>query len=134
EAEHGVRRARCGRLDGALCARTPGAVAGRVRWQLGGWVATGATTAGITVLTLVPGEVVPADGRQLGFWGGDQAAHDRADRTLARVQGLLGYDAVTTAVVQGGRTAAEQIRWVPWGDAREPERPLVVDTFAAAWP
>ncbi len=87
-----------------------------MRWQLDGWVTTGATTAGITVLTLVPDEVVPADGRQLGFWGGDQAAHDRADRTLARVQGMLGYDAVVTAVVQGGRTPAEQVRWVPWGE------------------
>ena len=77
---------------------------------------------------------MPADGRQLGFWGGDQAAHDRADRALARVQGMLGYDAVATAVVQGGRTPAEQVRWVPWGDAREPQRPLVVDTFPTAWP
>ena len=92
------------------------------------------TTGGLALLRLVPDEVVPADGRQLGFWGGDQAAHDRADRALARVQGLLGYDAVVTAVVQGGRTPAEQVRWVPWGDAREPERPLVVDTFATVWP
>ena len=92
------------------------------------------TTGGLTLLRLVPDEVVPADGRQLGFWGGDQAAHDRADRALARVQGMLGYEAVATAVVQGGRTPAEQVRWVPWGDAREPQRPLVVDTFPTAWP
>jgi protein ImuB len=92
------------------------------------------TTAGLTMLRLVPAEVVPADGRQLGFWGGDQAAHDRADRALARVQGMLGYEAVTTAVVQGGRTPAEQVRWVPWGEAREPERPLVVGTEVPAWP
>jgi len=141
ETEHGERLARCWRHDRVL---TPAALAERVRWQLDGWllgrVDDGAdedldtTTGGLTLLRLVPDEVVPADGRQLGFWGGDQAAHDRADRALARVQGLLGYDAVTTAVVQGGRTAAEQIRWVPWGDAREPERPLVVDTFPAAWP
>jgi protein ImuB len=85
-------------------------------------------------LRLIPDEVVPADGRQLGFWGGDQAAHDRADRALARVQGMVGYEAVVTAVVQGGRTPAEQVRWVPWGEAREPQRPLVVDTFPTAWP
>ena len=42
---------------------------------------------------------------------------------------MLGYEAVATAVVQGGRTPAEQVRWVPWGDAREPQRPLVVDTI-----
>ncbi|HWS46049.1 MAG TPA: DNA polymerase Y family protein, partial [Acidimicrobiia bacterium] len=77
---------------------------------------------------------VPADGRQLGFWGGDQVAHDRADRALARVQGMLGHDAVATAVPQGGRTPAEQVRWVPWGEPREPDRPLVVDGETCAWP
>ena len=136
ETEHGERLARCWRhaiseYGGAL---TPGALAERVRWQLDGWVTTGATTAGITLLTLVPDEVVPADGRQLGFWGGDQAAHDRADRALARVQGMLGYDAVVTAVVQGGRTPAEQVRWVPWSEPREAARPLQVGTETAAWP
>ena len=126
ETEHGERLTRCWRHDRVL---TPAALAERVRWQLDGWLVgrlddadedLDTTTGGLTLLRLVPDEVVPADGRQLGFWGGDQAAHDRADRALARVQGLLGYDAVTTAVVQGGRTAAEQIRWVPWGDAASP--------------
>ena len=131
ETEHGERLARCWRHDGSL---TPGALAERVRWQLDGWITTGSTTAGITLLRLVPDEVVPADGRQLGFWGGDQVAHDRADRALARVQGMLGYDAVVTAVVQGGRTPAEQVRWVPWGEPREPDRPLVAGGEVAAWP
>jgi protein ImuB len=131
ETEHGERLTRCWRHDQAL---GPGALAERVRWQLDGWVTTGATTAGITMLRLVPDEVVPADGRQLGFWGGDQVAHDRADRALVRVQGMLGYDSVLTAVVQGGRTPAEQVRWVPWGEPRGAARPLHVGTEATAWP
>jgi protein ImuB len=148
ETEHGERLSRCWRLasrsagplgsgDGAL---TPAALAERVRWQLDGWLAserdeeTEEATGGLTLLRLVPDEVVPADGRQLGFWGGDQAAHDRADRALSRVQGMLGYESVVTAVVQGGRTPAEQVRWVPWGEAREPQRPLVVDSIPTAWP
>ncbi len=143
ETEHGERLARCWRHDHVL---TPAALAERVRWQLDGWLTATAEhpdipdtdiedpTGGLTLLRLVPDEVVPADGRQLGFWGGDQAAQDRADRALARVQGMLGYEAVATAVVQGGRTPAEQVRWVPWGDAREPQRPLMVDSFATAWP
>lgn len=126
ETEHGERFTRCWRHDNAL---TPGALAERVRWQLDGWVTTGATTAGVAVLKLIPEEVVPADGRQLGFWGGDQAAHERADRALARVQGMLGYDAVVTAVVQGGRTPVEQVRFVPWGEPREEQLPS-----DAAWP
>jgi protein ImuB len=142
ETEHGERLARCWRHDGAL---SPATLAERVRWQLDGWLtATGGAqplddgvddaTGGLTLVRLVPEEVVPGHGRQLGFWGGDQAARDRADRALTRVQGMLGYDAVATAVVQGGRTPAEQVRWVPWGELREPERPLVVDGDVPGWP
>jgi protein ImuB len=129
QTEHGEVISRCWRHDRAL---TPSALAERVRWQLEGWLAASegnidpellaadAVTGGLTRLRLVPEEVVPAVGRQLGFWGGDAAAADRAARTFARVQGLLGPDAVVAPVVQGGRTPAEQIRWVPWGEPREP--------------
>ena len=136
ETEHGERLTRCWRHARSEYgdALTPAVLAERVRWQLDAWITTGETTAGITGLTLVPDEVVPADGRQLGFWGGDQVAHQRADRALARVQGMLGYDAVTTAVVQGGRTPAEQVRWVPWGEPREPGLPLAIGSEVAAWP
>lgn len=141
ETEHGEHLSRCWRHDGAF---TPGALAERVRWQLDGWLAANrpvldggeaasprerqdalvlaeggldSTTGALTRLRLVPDEVVPAAGRQLGFWGGDQAATDRADRALTRVQGMLGYDAVVTAVPQGGRTPSERVRWVPWGES-----------------
>jgi protein ImuB len=148
ETEHGERLARCWRHEGAL---SPATLAERVRWQLEGWLTDAqpamravegdqraeqdlaaladagldSTTGALTLVRLVPDEVVPAHGRQLGFWGGDQVARDRADRALARVQGMLGYDAVATAVEQGGRTPAEQVRWVPWGEPRTPELPLV---------
>jgi protein ImuB len=42
---------------------------------------------------------------------------------MARLQGMLGPDAVVTAVVGGGRGPAEQVRLVPWGDVREPALP-----------
>lgn len=138
ETEHGERLARCWRHDGAL---TPGALAERVRWQLDGWLSTpegdaetDVPTAALSLVRLVPSEVVPADARQLGFWGGDQAARDRADRALTRVQGMLGADHVVTAVVQGGRTPAEQVRFVRWGEPREPERPLAVAGEVPGWP
>jgi protein ImuB len=148
ETEHGERLARCWRHEGAL---SPATLAERVRWQLDGWLTAPRastlrpvegdvraqqdlamladadlddTTGALALVRLVPDEVVPAGGRQLGFWGGDQAAHDRADRALARVQGMLGVDAVATAVVQGGRTPAEQVRWVPWGEPQEPALPI----------
>jgi len=133
ETERGERLTRCWRHEGAL---TPAALAARVRWQLEGWLTADddgsveeLATSGLVLLRLVPDEVLPATGRQLGFWGGDPAAADRAGRVLARVQGMLGHPAVVTAVPQGGRTPGERVRWVPWGDPREPARPL--DAVAA---
>jgi protein ImuB len=126
ETEHGERLARRWRHDGVL---TPATLVTRVRWQLEAWLgATGSdrlgaglddVTGGLTVLRLVPDEVVPATGRQLGFWGGDPAAGDRAARAFARVQGMLGPEYVVTAVAAGGRSPVEQVCWVPWGEDHE---------------
>ena len=133
ETEHGERLSRCWRHDGRL---TSAALVTRLRWQLDGWL-TGRrldtdgvdddATAGLVLVRLAPDRVVPAVGRQLGFWGGDAAAGDRADQVLARLQGMLGPDAVVTAVSCGGRLPSERIRWVPWGETQTsdpgPERP-----------
>jgi protein ImuB len=99
ETEHGEHLARAWRHEGAL---TPATLTERVRWQLDGWITGGGTTAGLTLLRLVPDQVIPATGRQLGFWGGDAAAADRAARVFARLQGLLGPDAVTTPSRRAG--------------------------------
>ena len=135
ETEHGESLSRRWRHEGAL---TPAALVARVRWQLDGWL-TGAASAresgipacsecdhqlgglsgGLTLVRLAPDRVVAATGRQLGFWGGDAAAQDRADRALARLQGMLGHDGVVTAVLAGGRVPSERARWVPWGEPRD---------------
>jgi protein ImuB len=116
DTEHGEHLVRLWRHDGAL---TPAAMAERVRWQLDGWLtASGGLSGGLTLIRLTPDEVKPDSGRQLGFWGGAAEADERAGRGLARVQGILGIDAVVTAVITGGRSPAEQVRVVPWGDAR----------------
>ena len=80
-------------------------------------------TAGIVLLRLVPDEVMPYGGMQLGLWGGMGEADERTGRVLARVQGMLGPDRVLTAVLGGGRDPGDQIRLVPWGDERVPDRP-----------
>jgi protein ImuB len=113
QTEHGEHLTRLWRHDGTLTAT---AIAERMRWQLDGWLASGVTTAGVSLLRLVPDEVRPDHGRQDSFWGGATAADERAARGLARVQGMLGPDAVVTANVVGGRHPAEQVRLVPWGD------------------
>lgn len=126
ETEHGERLARLWRHDGAL---TAAAMAERVRWQLDGWLAGTADdadatpTAGLTLLRLVPDEVKADNGRPVGFWGGAADVDERAARALARVQGMLGPEAVTTGVLSGGRSAVEQACLVPWGDPRLPTRP-----------
>src|SRR3954470_4169955 len=120
ETEHGESLQRIWRHDGPLAA---GAMAERVRWQLDGWITAGTTTAGITLLRLAADEVAPDHGRQLGFWGGEAVADERAGGALARLQGMLGPEAVVTAVVGGGRSPAEQVRLVPWGEPRVPARP-----------
>ena len=73
-------------------------------------------TSGLTLLRLVPEEVVVAGRSQLGLWGGDRAAAERAGRALVRLQSLLSPGAVTTPVLQGGRTPDERIAWIPWGE------------------
>lgn len=114
------------RHDGLL---TAAAIAERVRWQLDGWL-TGARrgaparpTAGLVRLRLVPDGVLVHLGLQPGLWGDAGAERERAHRALSRIQGLLGPDSVVTAVTGGGRSADDQVRFVPWGDEREPARP-----------
>ena len=138
ETEHGERLARTWRLSGGGdraggAGSSPGSaiLAERVRGQLEAWVGAdegpGRDDAGrsadddlvtseLTLLRLVPEEVVVAGRSQLGLWGGDRAAAERAGRALVRLQSLLPPEAVTTPVLRGGRTPDERIAWVPWGD------------------
>ena len=112
ETEHGERLERVWRAEGTL---TAAAMADRLRWQLDGWIGGSARhrpTAGISRLWLAPDEVVPAGGRQLGFWGSDVATIDRVARAVARVQGLLGVGSVTVPEWRGSRDPATQIALV----------------------
>jgi len=124
QTEHGEELYRVWRHDGALTAVE---VADRVRWQLDGWLTGRAgdvrPSAGISMLRLIPEEVIADGGLQLGLWGDVGEADERAHRVLARVQGMLGPEAVLTAVLDGGRNPADQVRYVPWRDERVPERP-----------
>jgi protein ImuB len=113
ETEHGEELVRLWRHEGALSAA---AVSDRVRWQLDGWLNGSAVTrptGGIVRVALVPDEVVPAQGRQLGFWGGETEVDERAARVAARLQGQLGPEAVRVPEVRGGRHPDEQLVLVP---------------------
>jgi protein ImuB len=127
----GQELVRVWRHDGML---TSAAIAERVRWQLDGWL-TGARrgqqprpAAGLVRLRLVPDGVLAHVGLQPGLWGETGEGRERAHRAFSRVQGLLGPGSVVTAVLGGGRSPDDQVRLVPWGDEREPERPAAEQT------
>lgn len=131
QTENGEELQRVWRHDDGF---TTVAIAERVRWQLDGWLSgtVGGTsarpTAGVTLLRLVPVEIVDA-GRQLGLWGDTGERQERVERAVDRVLGLLGPDAVTTAVLVGGRDLADRVRLVPWGESRDPD-----PSDALPWP
>jgi protein ImuB len=130
------------RHDGLLSAL---AVAERVRWQLAGWRVArgdadngdadngdadngdgadgeGIQPGGVTLLRLVPDQLVRATGRQLGLWG-DAVVNDRVARAALRVQAMLGHGCVVRPLLAGGRGPAEQVTLVPFGDTAGPLPP-----------
>ena len=145
----GQELTRLWRHDGLLSAL---AVAERVRWQLASWhpvrgagegtaggggagegaagegaadegtADEGGAVGGITLLRLVPDQLVRATGRQLGLWG-DAVVSDRVARAALRVQAMLGHGSVVRPLLAGGRDPAEQVTPVPFGDAADPALP-----------
>ncbi len=113
--DNGEEISRLWRHDGLLSEL---AVAERLRWQLDGWRAghsTGNQAGGISVLKLVPDQLVVSQGRQLGLWG-DAVVTDRVARAAIRVQAMLGHHAVSQPVLTGGRSPADQAVLVAFGD------------------
>lgn len=98
------------RHEGTLSAS---AIADRARWQLDGWNLRTSNGGGVARLTLIPDEVVPATGRQLGLWGGRAERADDITRVVARLQIMLGPEAVTVPEWRGGRGPGEQISLIP---------------------
>jgi len=124
ESEHGERFVRGWRHEGAL---SVAAMADRVRWQLDGWLNAAPTirpSGGLSLLVLRPENLIPASGRQLGFWGGETEADQRAGRAVARLEALVGVDNVQVAEWQGGREADDMIRLLPAGTIDLSERQL----------
>jgi protein ImuB len=112
----------------------PEAIADRVRWQLEGWLRGGPArlNSGIQRLRLIPEDTMEGSLLQLGLWqfdaegrcrwgSDDGVVSEKAARSLVHVQGLLGADGVFTALLDGGRSPQEQVRFVRWGDQREAE-------------
>ena len=128
----------CTGSGGTTALLTAAAIADRVRWQLDGWLSG---TPAAAPAPRRPGRPPASSGcawcptaccrtsDSSPACGARRARRrERAHRALNRVQGLLGPEAVVTAVLGGGRSPADQVRLVPWGDERHPPGP------PAPWP
>jgi protein ImuB len=136
ETENGELQMRLWRHQGTLSAA---ALADRARWQLDGWLnqsENSRPSSGIARLTLIPDEVVAASGRQLGLWGARDDRSEDVTRVVARLQAMLGPDAVTVPEYRGGLSPTERLRMVPAAvvDLAE-ERPAASPQWVAEpWP
>ncbi|HEX9774113.1 MAG TPA: DNA polymerase Y family protein [Actinomycetota bacterium] len=96
----------------------------RVRWQLDAWVTARASRAphgevgGLRVLRLTPDGLHADHGRQLALTDEHAVRDEQMELVLARLQGMLGEEAVATPVFLGGRTSHDRERLAPWGHAR----------------
>ncbi|WP_349775011.1 DNA polymerase Y family protein [Curtobacterium sp. MCPF17_050] len=90
-------------------------VVDRVRWQLAGGVDPTGLEAPVTSVVLEPVAVDDLANHERGLWG--SGPDERVHHGLARVQGMVGHDGVVTPRIGGGRTLAERVVLVPWGDA-----------------
>ncbi|WP_082096332.1 DNA polymerase Y family protein [Demequina flava] len=129
--EHGDVLERVWRTDvGARSGAFAKHMTDRVRWQLEGWLsgtATGPEPAPICALTVTAQDVVALGDEQAYLWGGTSGADARAQRTVERMQSLLGADSVLSVREQGGRAPRDRMLTLPWGQeartARKVEHP-----------
>jgi protein ImuB len=108
----------------------------RVHWQLQAGTAgsglrsrqdSGAVRAPIERVRFLPETVESAADHADGLWGG--GADEQVTRGVARVQAMIGFDAVRIPVLQGGRSVADRQASVPWG-----ERPIGLRPLDRPWP
>ncbi len=109
-------------------------VVDRLRWQLqagigapGGGSGPRAEYGAVDAVRLVPEVAEPLAEHADSLFGG--GPDDRVARGIARVQSMVGHDAVLAAGVQGGRGPADRDLRVPWG-----ERAVGARSTHAPWP
>jgi protein ImuB len=82
----------------------------RVHWQLQG----DPPPEPVTGVRLVPEEIESLADQGEGLWG--TAPDERVSRGVARLQGLLGHEAVLSPTLQGGRSPRDRQSATPWGE------------------
>ncbi len=104
----------------------PADLVDRLHWQLQGGLRVGHVRAPVGWVELVPESVVPDAVHADGLWGGTD---ERVERGIARVQGMLGHEAVVRPVLQGGRSPVDRQALVAWG-----EQPVGLRPADRPWP
>jgi len=120
--ENGDELQRTWRYEGELTERE---ITDRVRWQLEGWISGRSghsPDSGLVHILLNALDLSPAGNAQGELWGTSSKKDHHAQRSLTRVQHLLGPSGVFRPVVEGGRDPSSQVRLVAWGDDMEPLR------------
>jgi protein ImuB len=100
-----------------------GDIIDRLRWQL----QADPPPDPVSSIRLVPDELESIGDQGDGLWG--SAPDEKVQRGIARVQGMIGYDGVHTAQVQGGREPADRQQLTPWG-----EQPTGMRPTGRPWP
>jgi len=104
----------------------------RVRWQLQGGTGPTGLEAPVADVRLEADAVDAVGNHERGLWG--SGPDERVHHGLARIQGMVGHDGVVTARIGGGRTLAERVVLVPWGDAPTGGERAVAVARARPWP
>lgn len=97
----------------------------RVRWQLQAAGRSELLDGPIVRVRFEPITVEPSSAHAEALWG--SGSDERVERGVAKVQAMLGHEAVVRPVRQGGRGAMDRQILVPWGEkatgARAADRP-----------
>jgi len=93
----------------------------RVHWQLQGAAQTGLLDGPVRRVTFRPEVLEPGSAHADGLWGA--GTDERVSRGIAKIQAMLGYDAASRPVLQGGRAPGDRQALVPWGEQAVGLRP-----------
>ncbi|WP_182353458.1 DNA polymerase Y family protein [Flaviflexus huanghaiensis] len=131
----GGERSRTWSVDGVNSARD---ITDRVRWQISGWLDSRHThpLGELTYLELTAADLTPAGTRQATLWGDSRRGREQAQRSVLRIQGMLGDSAVQSVRWTGGRcpdAATECENWQAVQEKTETDRPWV-GAVPRPWP
>lgn len=124
---NGTEKSRTWSVDGVNRARD---MTDRVRWQISGWLdhRQEQPLGELIYLELVATDLSPAGTQQTSLWGDRRKGQEQAQRSVLRVQGMLGDSAVQSVRFTGGRSpdsATEFENWQLSKGSEEPAKPWV---------